>query len=69
MAMMMLQVPVSGLGIDGCSISCGLAEHGGERIDPSAWRAVLLNGKLPAQHPVKRRIMAEPSPVVIRYGG
>lgn len=55
MACFVMHVPVSGLGIDGCSISIGLSDFVGRTVDPGAWRATLAAGRLPAQFGVERR--------------
>jgi hypothetical protein len=65
MAALAMGIPTSGMGIMGSSVSLGLAEHVGKPANPSAWRAVLRAGRLPAQFAVERRIESAPSAVRI----
>jgi hypothetical protein len=59
-------VPISGVGIDGQSISVGLAEHAGKLANADAWRAVLSSGRLPNQVEVRIPMAPRsPSRVVI----
>lgn len=68
MACFCMDVPVSGLDVPSCSVSLGLSEHDvGKPIDPAAWRAVLINERLPVQHRVERIVEQAPSQVRVSY--
>ena len=67
MACFCMNVPVSGVGLMGCSVSIGLSEYVGAPIEPGTWRETLKAGRFPNQFPLERR-MAAPSPVQIRIG-
>jgi hypothetical protein len=59
-------VPIAGMGIDGQSISVGLAEHTGKLANADAWLTVLSSGRLPNQVEVRLPMApASPSRVIV----